>query len=80
MGLDPKLVAAIEEFTAKKRAREKKMAKLEKRAEKGGVLGKAARNEIEQMMSQDLTAMNRIELTLNAAKKKGKKRKWSSCP
>eukprot|EP00471_Norrisiella_sphaerica_P004037 CAMPEP_0184485054 /NCGR_PEP_ID=MMETSP0113_2-20130426/6702_1 /TAXON_ID=91329 /ORGANISM="Norrisiella sphaerica, Strain BC52" /LENGTH=324 /DNA_ID=CAMNT_0026866325 /DNA_START=42 /DNA_END=1016 /DNA_ORIENTATION=- len=73
IGLDPKLIAAIEEFTAKKRAREKKMASLEKKAEKGGVLGKAARNEIEQMMSQDLTAMNRIELTLNAAKKKGAK-------
>jgi len=74
MGLDPKLIAAIEEFTAKKRARESKMAKLEKKAAKGGVLGKAAKNEIEQMMSQDLTAMNRIELTLKAAKKKGMKK------
>eukprot|EP00470_Lotharella_oceanica_P003789 CAMPEP_0170171552 /NCGR_PEP_ID=MMETSP0040_2-20121228/4715_1 /TAXON_ID=641309 /ORGANISM="Lotharella oceanica, Strain CCMP622" /LENGTH=319 /DNA_ID=CAMNT_0010411675 /DNA_START=26 /DNA_END=985 /DNA_ORIENTATION=- len=71
LGLDPKLIAAIEEFTAKKRKREAKMAKLEKKAAKGGVLGKAAKNEIEQMMSQDLTAMNRIELTLMAAKKKG---------
>jgi len=52
LGLDPKLVAAIEEFTAKKRKREAKMAKLEKKAAKGGVLGKAAKNEIEQMMSQ----------------------------
>jgi hypothetical protein len=74
MGLDPKLVAAIEEFTAKKRKREKKMAGLEAKAAKGGVLGKAARNEIEQMMSQDLTAMNRIELTLKAAQKKGAKK------
>ncbi|GAB5359277.1 hypothetical protein AAMO2058_000530500 [Amorphochlora amoebiformis] len=73
MGLDPKLIAAIEEFTAKKRAREKKIQKLEKQAEKGGVLGKAARNEIDQMMSQDLTTMNRVELTLNAAKRKGAK-------
>jgi len=74
LGLDPKLIAAIEEFTAKKRAREKKMGKLEKKAAKGGVLGKAARNEIEQMMSQDLTAQNRVELTLNALKKKSKKK------
>lgn len=52
LGLDPKLIKAIEEFTAKKRAREKKMSSLEKKAAKGGVLGKAARNEIEQMLSQ----------------------------
>lgn len=74
MGLDPKLVAAIEEFTAKKRKREKKISKLEKKAAKGGVLGKAASNEISQMMSQDQTEMNRIEITLNAAKRKGAKK------
>jgi len=70
LGLDPELEKAIEEFTRKKRAREGKLRELEAKAAKGGVMGLAAANEIKQMESEDLTFMNKIELTLNAAKKR----------
>jgi len=70
MGLDPALEKAIEEFMAKKRARETKVKDLEAKSAKGGVSGLTATNEIKQMESQDLTEMNRMEITLNAAKKR----------
>lgn len=73
VGLDPELERAIEEFTAKKKAREAKLQDLEDKAAKGGVKGMAAANEIKQMENEDSTDMNRIELTLNAAKKRGQK-------
>merc|ERR1712232_132592 len=74
LGLDPALEAAIEEFTATKKAREAKMKELQERADKGGVRGMAAKNELEQLVGQDTTDMNRLELTLNAAKKKAAKK------
>jgi hypothetical protein len=70
MGLDPALEKAIEEFTAKKRAREGKMKDLETKSAKGGVAGLAAGNELKQMESQDATEMNKMEITLNAAKRR----------
>eukprot|EP01006_Ploeotia_vitrea_P034936 TRINITY_DN65818_c9_g3_i1.p1 TRINITY_DN65818_c9_g3~~TRINITY_DN65818_c9_g3_i1.p1 ORF type:complete len:274 (-),score=182.08 TRINITY_DN65818_c9_g3_i1:935-1756(-) len=73
IGLDPELEAAIEAFTAQKRAREEKLSALEEKAAKGGVKGMAAKNEIKQLESQDLTDMNRIEITLNAAKRRSAK-------
>jgi len=73
LGLDPELEKAIEEFTAKKKAREEKFNDLYAKAALGGVKGLAANNEIKQLESQDQTEMNRIEITLNAAKKKGMK-------
>merc|ERR1711879_1133808 len=73
LGLDPALEAAIEEFTATK-AREAQLKTLQERASKGGVRGMAAKNEIEQLETQDSTDMNRLELTLNAAKKKAAKK------
>jgi len=73
MGLDPELEKAIEEFTAKKKARESKLTELNDKAVLGGVKGMAAANEIKQMENADMTDMNRIEITLNAAKKKGMK-------
>ena len=74
LGLDPALEAAIEEFTAQKKARESQMKSLEEKAAKGGVRGLAAKNELEQLVGQDTTDMNRLELTLNAAKKKAAKK------
>mmetsp|Transcript_13472 Transcript_13472/g.20819 ORF Transcript_13472/g.20819 Transcript_13472/m.20819 type:complete len:264 (+) Transcript_13472:1079-1870(+) len=73
LGLDPALEKAIDEFTAKKREREKKMKTLEEKAAAGGVKGMTAKNELEQMVSQDQTETNRLELTLNAAKRKASK-------
>lgn len=39
----------------------------------GGVKGLAAQNELEQMSREDLTDFNRIEITLNAAKRRAGK-------
>lgn len=72
-GLDPALAKAIEEFTASKRARETRMSALEATAAGGGVKALTAKNELEQMKAADTTEMNRIEITLNAAKKKASK-------
>ena len=69
-GLPPELIAAIEELTRTKNEREKRMKTLEAQAAAGGVKGLAAKNEIEQMNAEDLTSMNRLEITLNAAKRR----------
>ena len=74
VGLDPELERAIEEFTAKKRAREGRMKELNEKAALGGVKGLAAVNEIKQLDAADMTDMNRIEITLNAAKRKASTR------
>eukprot|EP01111_Echinosteliopsis_oligospora_P015795 TRINITY_DN635_c0_g1_i1.p1 TRINITY_DN635_c0_g1~~TRINITY_DN635_c0_g1_i1.p1 ORF type:complete len:266 (-),score=111.07 TRINITY_DN635_c0_g1_i1:99-896(-) len=73
MGLDPELEKAIEEFMAQKRAKEQKVKDLEVKAAAGGVKGLAAKNEIEQINNEDNTQTNKLELTLNAAKKKAGK-------
>jgi len=73
LGLDPELERAIEEFMQQKRARENKLKDLTTKAAAGGVKGTAAANEIKQMDTEDLTQMNKVELTLNAAKKKASK-------
>jgi hypothetical protein len=70
IGLSPALQAAIEEFTARKSERESKMNALQERSSKGGVRGMAAANELKQMEAADLTEMNRIEITLAAAKRR----------
>jgi len=62
----------INEIIAKKEA---KIKKLEAKAAKGGVKGKAAANEIEQMMSEDQTEINKLVVTAKAALKKAKKGK-----
>jgi len=74
IGLDPALEKAIEEFTQKKREREKRMATLEDKVALGGVKGMTAKNELAQLESQDKTEMNRVEITLNAAKKRASKK------
>jgi hypothetical protein len=68
--IPPELEKAIEEFTAMMRARNQKLADLQKKAQGASVKAMAAQNEIAQMEAEDNTDMNRIELTLNAAKKK----------
>eukprot|EP00026_Physarum_polycephalum_P011918 Phypoly_transcript_12168.p1 GENE.Phypoly_transcript_12168~~Phypoly_transcript_12168.p1 ORF type:complete len:308 (+),score=111.53 Phypoly_transcript_12168:162-1085(+) len=72
-GLPPELVAAIEEFTAKKREKENKVKDLEAKAAAGGVKGAAAANELSQLQASDKTEFNRLEVTLNAAKRKAAK-------
>jgi len=70
MGLDPELERAIEEFTKAKKAREDKLKDLRTKSDAGGVKGLAASNEIKQMESADNTQMNKLEITLEAAKKR----------
>jgi hypothetical protein len=69
-GLDPELEAAIAEFMKKKKERENKMKGLEATALAGGVRGLTATNELKQMEAADTTDMNRMEVTLNAAKRR----------
>mmetsp|Transcript_2004 Transcript_2004/g.7248 ORF Transcript_2004/g.7248 Transcript_2004/m.7248 type:complete len:259 (-) Transcript_2004:73-849(-) len=72
-GLSPELEAAIEEFYAQKRARQQKMDGLREKAAAGGVRGMTAKNELAQMEAGDVTEMNRMELTLEAAKRRSMK-------
>eukprot|EP00736_Rhodelphis_marinus_P000688 Rmarinus@m.4232 len=79
-GASPEAIAAlnkaIEEYQKileAKRAREEKMEKLAALAEKGGVKGKAAANELEQMKSEDLLEARRKEITAAAGKRKAEK-------
>lgn len=73
-GLSPQLEAALEAFAAEKKAREAKIKVLTEKAEKGGVKGMAAKQELVILESGDKTEMNRIELTLQAAKRKANKK------
>lgn len=71
-GMTPELEAAIEEFMAKKKQRESTINRLKTAMQQSGVKGLTAKNELMQLESQDLTDMNRMEITLNAAKKRCK--------
>mmetsp|Transcript_47699 Transcript_47699/g.120085 ORF Transcript_47699/g.120085 Transcript_47699/m.120085 type:complete len:269 (+) Transcript_47699:56-862(+) len=71
--LSPELEKAIEEFAAQKRARSEKMRSLEEKAAGGGVRAMSAKNELAQMNAADVTEMNRLEITLNAAKRRAGK-------
>ncbi|KAK7230503.1 hypothetical protein SO694_0017707 [Aureococcus anophagefferens] len=62
-----------EAFADEKKKREAKIKELTAKAEKGGVKGMAAKQELVILESGDKTEMNRIELTLNAAKRKANK-------
>eukprot|EP01120_Amphizonella_sp_Union-15-10_P012225 TRINITY_DN5395_c0_g1_i1.p1 TRINITY_DN5395_c0_g1~~TRINITY_DN5395_c0_g1_i1.p1 ORF type:complete len:249 (-),score=88.01 TRINITY_DN5395_c0_g1_i1:69-815(-) len=79
-GCPPEILAALEKaieafqaVVAKKKAREEKMKKLEEIAKQGGVKGAAAKNELEQMRSEDETAANKELLTSQAKQKKMQK-------
>jgi len=71
--LPPELVEALEKFTATLKAKEARLKELRDKSSQGGVKGMAAKNEIIQIEKEDPTEMNRLELTLNAAKKKAAK-------
>lgn len=73
IGLSPALVQAIEDMTAQKSKAAKLRKSLEEKAAKGGVRGMTAKNELAQLDAQDGTELRRLELTLEAAKKKGAK-------
>jgi len=73
LGLPEDLLRAIEEFTSKKRETEKKVKELKDKADAGGVKGAAAANELIQIEASDKTQMNKIEISLNAAKRKASK-------
>jgi hypothetical protein len=70
VGIDPEIEEAIEELMNKKRAKMDHVKSLEDLAEKGGVKGLAAKNELEQLNQEDQTEMNRMEITLNAARRR----------
>jgi F actin bundling C terminal len=71
--LSPELEKAIEEFAAQKRARANRLHSLEEKAAGGGVRAMSAKNELAQLNAADVTEMNRLEITLNAAKRRAGK-------
>jgi len=73
VGIPPELVEAIEAFTAKKKEIAAKRKDLETKAALGGVKGNAATNELAQLDAADKTAMNRQEVSLDAARRKAMK-------
>jgi len=77
LGLDPELIRAIDEFTAKKKAREARVNELQDKIDKAGgaasVAARTAEHELKAMANEDKTDMNRIEITLEAAKKRSSK-------
>lgn len=73
VGCDPAVLQAIEEFMAKQRQRNTLVKELQAKVAQGGVKGLAAKNELFQLDSQDKTEMNRVELTLSAAKRRSSK-------
>ena len=76
-GMSPELEAAIEDFGVQKRARDKKIKELSAKAAAGGVKGMAAKNELIILEHGDMTEINRIELTLQAAKRRAEKQAGS---
>lgn len=71
VGLDPKLEQAIEEFFAEKREKEQIIKKLKEQTKLNGVAGLKAVHELKQIQVRDNTETNRLEITLNAAKRRG---------
>jgi Fe-S cluster assembly iron-binding protein IscA len=71
------LIAALEEFTAIKKFREERLKDLRVKVAAGGVKGMTAKNEMDQIDREDPTTMNRLAITLNAAKKRAAKMRVS---
>merc|ERR1712113_1383835 len=69
-GLPAELKKALEDFFAAKRARQERMDSLREKSKLSGVKGLTAKNELLQMEAKDTTDMNRLEITLQAAKRK----------
>jgi len=66
-------ISNFQEVLSVRRAREAKMAELERVAALGGVKGMAAKNQIDQMRQEDLLAQNKREVTSEAKKLKAQK-------
>lgn len=73
LGLSPEIEAAIEEFMAKKKERESKIAELKEKMKAGGVKGLTAKTELVALENSDMTEFNRVEITLAAAKRRSAK-------
>jgi len=71
--LSPALEKAIEDFSEQKKAKALLMEELTAKAEGDGVKAKAAKNQLAQIEASDSTETNRMEATLNAAKRKAMK-------
>lgn len=71
--LNEELERAIEAFYQKMRERAQRYADLNAIANGAGVKAFAAKNEMAQMDSEDMTANNREEITLNAARRRAQK-------
>ena len=69
-GFPADLQQALDDFFATKRKRAARLKKLQKKAALPGVKGLTAKNEIAQINAQSGTEMNRLEITLNAAKRR----------
>lgn len=78
IGMNPQIEAAIEAFMERKKAREERIQLLTLKAEAGGVKGLSAKQELTILESGDDTELNRIELTLQAAKRKAAKQHGSA--
>ena len=76
-GVSKEILDAIDSFMEKKQAREELIKELTKKAEAGGVKGMAAKNELLALENEDKTEMNRVEITLAAAKRRGSKESGS---
>jgi len=76
-GVDPAVEAAIEAFAEAQRAKAARVAALAVRAAAGGVRGMAAAAELRALEAADTTETNRVELTLDAAKRRAEKRRGS---
>lgn len=72
-GLSPALEEALETFAAENKARAKKVEALTAKADAGGVKGMAAKQELRILEAADGTELNKLELTLGAAKRKAQK-------
>lgn len=70
-GISKEILDAIDAFMEKKHAREAHVKALQEKAALGGVKGLAANNELIQLENEDKTEMNRVEITLAAAKRRG---------
>eukprot|EP01087_Luapelamoeba_hula_P018742 TRINITY_DN608_c0_g2_i1.p2 TRINITY_DN608_c0_g2~~TRINITY_DN608_c0_g2_i1.p2 ORF type:complete len:259 (+),score=72.56 TRINITY_DN608_c0_g2_i1:15-791(+) len=78
--IPPELLAALEQAIANfeqtlaiRKAREERMAELERQAALGGVKAMAAKNQLEQMRSEDSLEQNRREVTSGAQKRKAQR-------
>mmetsp|Transcript_14376 Transcript_14376/g.17240 ORF Transcript_14376/g.17240 Transcript_14376/m.17240 type:complete len:276 (+) Transcript_14376:66-893(+) len=74
LNLDPIVIENLEKVKKMKKDRAKKILKLEKKIEKGGVMGKAAKNELEQFLRKGDMEIKKLEAQVTAARKKNLKR------